>query len=308
MKTPPRLVLFAALATVLAGTAHAATKTVSFDLGGFTRSYVYTAPGDAHAPMAVVLVLPDSGVDGATALDRYRWKALAASKGFIAVGLDPLPVEPAKPEMFQTNPGFWSDGSGRGNAKRGDLDDVAFARAALDDLGHRIRIDPKRIFATGFGNGGSMAHRLGAELSDRLAAIAPVAGHLWKPAVPDTPLSVLMIYGASDPADPVMGGPGINVWSHQYERRPATTSDALSWTKALACKSGPVAQPLPNNVTRSAWRGCAGDTGVDYVVVPGMGHHWPDGVDDEQPSLGPAADALDGTAFIWEWFTTHPRS
>ncbi len=32
---------------------------------------------------------------------------------------------------------------------------------------------------TGFSNGASMAFRVGIELSDRVAAIAPVAGALW---------------------------------------------------------------------------------------------------------------------------------
>ena len=35
---------------------------------------------------------------------------------------------------------------------------------------------PKRVYATGMSNGGMMCYRLAAELSDRIAAIAPVAG------------------------------------------------------------------------------------------------------------------------------------
>ncbi len=290
-----------------ATTAKAETKTVSLTVDEYERSYTYVTPAGTQAPLPVVIVLPDSGEDGATALDRYRWASLARREGFVVLGLDPLPVDPLKPEMFQTNPGFWSDGSGRGNARRGDLDDVAFARAALDDLSHRVHIDPLRVYATGFGNGGSMAHHLGMMLSDRLAAVAPVSGHLWGKGTPDRPLPVLMIYGASDPADPISGGPGLNVWSHAFERRPATTADATGWVQALACKTGPTANPLPKGVTDARWTGCNGDATVDYLVVPGQGHHWPDGVDDELSSLGPAADALDGTGFIWEWFKAHPR-
>ncbi|MCC7086513.1 MAG: DDE-type integrase/transposase/recombinase [Pirellulales bacterium] len=37
-------------------------------------------------------------------------------------------------------------------------------------------IDPKQVYATGMSNGGMMCYRLAAELSDRIAAVAPVAG------------------------------------------------------------------------------------------------------------------------------------
>ena len=56
------------------------------------------------------------------------------------------------------------------------VDDVAFGRALLNDLEKVVKVDPKRIFATGISNGGMMAYRLASELSDRIAAIAPVGG------------------------------------------------------------------------------------------------------------------------------------
>jgi polyhydroxybutyrate depolymerase len=37
-------------------------------------------------------------------------------------------------------------------------------------------VDRLRVYATGFSNGAMMTHRLGAELPDVLAAIAPVSG------------------------------------------------------------------------------------------------------------------------------------
>ena len=46
----------------------------------------------------------------------------------------------------------------------------------LDDVGGVVHVDPKRVYATGMSNGGMMCYRLAAELSDRIAAIAPVSG------------------------------------------------------------------------------------------------------------------------------------
>ena len=57
-----------------------------------------------------------------------------------------------------------------------NVDDVAFIRALLDDLMRAYQVDAKRVYATGMSNGAIMAYRLASELSDRIAAIAPVAG------------------------------------------------------------------------------------------------------------------------------------
>jgi polyhydroxybutyrate depolymerase len=301
-------ILLIGVAAALATTAHAANmKGVTLKMGDYDRSYVYTTTGGTTDPVAVVLVLPDSGEDGATALERYRWSGLAAKEGFVAVGLDALPVEPEKPEMFQTNPYFWSDGSGRGNAHRGDLDDVAYVNAVLGDLSRRIKVDSRRVYATGFGNGASMVHRLGMQLSDRIVAIAPVSGYLWNAGIPDNFLPVMMIYGSADPVEPIRGGYGINMWTHQMDQAPATTASAVGWVQALGCKTGPTGSKLPSEVTQTSWSDCAGKASVDYIVVPGQGHHWPGGVDDDMSSLGPNTAALDATPFIWDWFKNHSR-
>ena len=117
-----------------------------------------------------------------------------------------------------------------------------------------------------------------------------------------------MIYGAADPAEPIRGGMAINQWTHQLEPAPATTQSAMDWVHGMGCKTGPTGSKLPNEVTRTSWSDCAGKATIDYIVVPGEGHHWPDGVDDEMASLGPNSNALDATPFIWEWFKSHAKN
>jgi polyhydroxybutyrate depolymerase len=297
-------VLALLLSCVAATAATAAEKTVKLEVQGYDRTYTYHSP-DAKGRLPLVLVLPESGVSGADALTQYRWSALADKEKFIAVGLDALPVEPAKAEMFQTNPSYWSDGSGRGNAFRGHLDDSAYVRAVLDDLDDRLSLDPKRIYATGIGNGGSMANELGVTLSGRLAAIAPVMGHLWDSDRPANAISVLMIYGAKDTVDPVEGGMGINQWTHGFDRRPAASDTAHAWAKDLACPGDPTVTSN-DTMNRNEWTGCMGNASVEYVILPNQGHHWPGGVDDGLSSLGPNG-SFDATGFIWQWFKDHPK-
>ncbi len=65
------------------------------------------------------------------------------------------------------------------------IDDVGYARVMLDDLARQFNIDKKRVYATGISNGAMMCYRLACELSDRIAAIAPVAGPWASPvAIP----------------------------------------------------------------------------------------------------------------------------
>jgi poly(3-hydroxybutyrate) depolymerase len=55
-------------------------------------------------------------------------------------------------------------------------DDVPRIEALLDAIEALGCTDPDRVYATGVSNGGGFAARLGCELSDRIAAVAPVAG------------------------------------------------------------------------------------------------------------------------------------
>jgi polyhydroxybutyrate depolymerase len=70
----------------------------------------------------------------------------------------------------------------------------------LDSLENTLCIDLDRVYATGMSNGGMLAHRLGCAMSDRFAAIAPVAGTLAKGfnCAPELPISLMHIHGDND--------------------------------------------------------------------------------------------------------------
>src|SRR5690349_18796236 len=68
----------------------------------------------------------------------------------------------------------WNAGDCCGTASASGVDDVGLVGAILDRLETEMCVDTARIYSTGFSNGGFLSHRLGCELSDRIAAIAPV--------------------------------------------------------------------------------------------------------------------------------------
>jgi len=72
----------------------------------------------------------------------------------------------------------WNAGRCCGFASTSDVDDVGFINALIDTLLANYSIDMNRVYATGMSNGGFMSYRLACEISDRIAAIAPVAASM----------------------------------------------------------------------------------------------------------------------------------
>src|SRR6185295_8276969 len=61
------------------------------------------------------------------------------------------------------------------NISTGFPDDVDFTSALIDSLKQDYSVDSLCVYATGMSMGGFMSYVLGCELSDKIAAIAPVA-------------------------------------------------------------------------------------------------------------------------------------
>jgi polyhydroxybutyrate depolymerase len=74
----------------------------------------------------------------------------------------------------------------------------------------------------------SLAFRLGAELGDVVAAIAPVAGHCWIDPPRFTGLPPLLhIAGGADPLNPLEGGEVETPWGYG-EYHPPAVAEARS--------------------------------------------------------------------------------
>jgi polyhydroxybutyrate depolymerase len=204
----------------------------------------------------------------------------------------------------------WNDGRAGVN---GDVDDVAFIATLIDEIAADHAIDRSRVYVTGASNGGMMTYRIGCELSDRVAAIAPVIGNLPEelPCKPTAPLSVLAINGTADPLVPYNGG-------HVARDRGQVLSAALS-TLAFAHAAGcgaadpTVEEPDVDTdddsrtfVTRYA---CPAPVQVSLITLGGAGHTWPGGVQYlPKLAIGGVSRDFDGAERIWEFFEPHTRN
>lgn len=87
-------------------------------------------------------------------------------------------------------------------------DEFAFVGQVLDDVVARFPIDPRRILASGFSQGGSMVWSLACRTPRRFAAFAPIAGAFWEPlpASCESPRPPLIhVHGTSDMTVPLAG-------------------------------------------------------------------------------------------------------
>jgi polyhydroxybutyrate depolymerase len=228
------------------------------------------------------------------------WGAKADSAGFLAVLPEGLPPDPASPPRFLQNPPLWNDGSGRTPPR----EDVAFVAAVIDDLAAQHLIDTRRVFVTGFSNGAGLAFRVAAELSPRIAAVAPVAGHCWlSDPRPEMSRATLFLIGDADPLVPLAGGTVTTPWG-RTEVRPSVAATLEKWAMALGCALTP--RRAQDGEVREDVYG-PGREGVTLraITIAGLGHHWPGGRGELSRRLaGPPSDHLNATDVIWEFFRT----
>ncbi len=241
-----------------------------FSFEGRTRTYFFHIPAsyDPAKATSLVIVLHTEQSNARGAIRMSGMNAKADQEGFIAVY--PNGTGPSEDGTLT-----WNAWNCCGYASMNNVNDVGFICAMIDRLAKQYSIDPKRIYATGFSNGAMMAHRLGCELSGKIAAIGPVAGSLnrEKPH-PAGPVSVILFHGTGDKIVPFK----------------SASDAALFWARWDQCKLTSRREPQ-GDIIRETFPGGDNKTEVALVTIQGQGHAWP----------GSATDV------IWEFFKNHPK-
>lgn len=181
----------------------------------------------------------------------------------------------------------WNAGACCGTAQTENLDDVAFARAIVKWTQARYCIDAKRVYATGFSNGGFLAHRLACEASDVFAAIASVAAvNGVASCAPPRPVSVLTINGTGDPIVPVQGNAGLGF--------PSLAATLAGWHQRNQCETTAMPTLHVGSATCERRR-CANATAVEACLLTSVDHRWPGGT---MPGVN--SNDLVATEYIWQ--------
>ncbi|MBK6485670.1 MAG: polyhydroxybutyrate depolymerase [Gemmatimonadetes bacterium] len=276
----------------------------SFVYQGVTRRYVVRAPRGADRsgqPLPVVFVLHGGGGDAANAERMTGFTRLVQREQVIVVYPEGTSARARIPTLT------WNAGHCCGYAMERRIDDVGFISALLDTLAVRYRVDPARVYATGMSNGAMMSHRLGRELSHRIAAIAPVVGAVFgDEALPPQPVSALMINGLLDASVPAAGGPPGGRFKGEWDGTPTMPNVAQGtfWARAGGCAAEP---RRDQRGTLMYWRwDCPSGRAVELYQVEDNGHAWPGGTSGSRLGDKPST-SMDATAVIWAFFKAHAR-
>jgi polyhydroxybutyrate depolymerase len=188
-------------------------------------------------------------------------------------------------------------------------DDVAFLNQMLDQLATKYSVDTHRIYATGLGDGGFMALRMGCSMADRVAAIAPVGADLPKTMIclPARAVPALLLNGTEDPVVPYGGG---NYKPGQFHLLSAEDS-AKTWAKFDRCGEKPAQGKLPpadkggKETKTFTFSGCQDNAQVALYAVKDAGNTWPGGEQYmSEKEVGKVSNALNANETIWSFLGT----
>jgi polyhydroxybutyrate depolymerase len=268
------------------GTRPQADSVWTITSGGRERTFRVHVPPSYNPATPTALVLNFHGVNCTSnqqiLLSQMPQKSDAA--GFIAV----------HPEGINKS---WNGGTCCGTAMSEHIDDVAFTKALLDDVESKLCIDKRRIFATGISNGGYMTNRLGCELADRIAAIAPVAGGtLVFNCNPSRPVPVLYFHGTEDQIVPYQGG--------FMGGLPAASKTFTDWANRNGCTGSPVTTFTNGDVHCESYQTCSAGVEVTLCTIEGGGHTWPGGT--PVPPLGVTTNDINANDAMWSFFERFP--
>jgi polyhydroxybutyrate depolymerase len=269
---------------------------VSLPYEGLSRSYLIYVPRSYNPsrPTPLILVFHGGLGNAARMPPLTGMNELAEEKGFIVVYPNGIGRDPDGDRLT------WNAGGCCGAAQRRNVDDVGFTRTIIEQVSRQFRIDAQRVYATGISNGAMMAYRLACDLSDRISAIAPVAGaSMAERCNPQRPIPVIHFHGLADQNAPFRGGMGARSVAGVPHRSVPDTINGLR--QSNECQK-------PGRYSRigdaqfeefSCRRGGA----IVLVTIEGGGHTWPGGQrNDSRGRNEYSSRSISASREMWRFF------
>ncbi|MEK7812724.1 MAG: PHB depolymerase family esterase, partial [Candidatus Desantisbacteria bacterium] len=255
---------------------------------------------DENTSTAVVLVFHGGLGNPAQQRSDSRMDSVADKYGFIV-------VYPAGTGILEDRLLTFNSGSGFGYAKENNIDDVGFTRALLDDIETFLNVDKNRVYATGFSNGAFMCYRLAFELSDRIAAFAPVSGVLGvEPSAYNLskPVPIIHFHGKEDEYVPYEGGVGTK--SIEPISHPSVSETIQFWVDHNGCPEEPTEETRIGKAVCTVYApGKEGSEVILWTLEDG-GHTWPGGSSTlSESQVGKINTDISASELMWQFFETH---
>ncbi len=278
---------------------------------GHKRTYLLHKPSglDKEKPVPLLIALHGGHGNGKRMIDLTysKFNTLADKEGFIVV----------YPNGIGRN---WNDGRlnmpAAYKAHNRNIDDVGFISILIDELIKTCNIDPKHVYVTGMSNGALMTYRLAIELSNKIAAAAPVCGNIPTDikSKPIKPVALLIINGTDDPLIPFNGG-YVHFFKKQLGKVASTNESVTFWVKNNKITNLPEIEKLPDSaptdgchVIKTSY-GSSGEKGeVVLLTIKGGGHTWPGGWQYlNKKWIGNTCYDINACELIWEFCKLHSK-
>lgn len=298
----------------LAGT----IDTGSITSGGVSRTYTFYEPDSLGASAHPLLIaLHGSGGSGNGMMDsitEYVFNTNAEADKWIVVYPDGIEVD---------GKGRWNDC--RITEENPTTDDVLFVSDLIDHFEGLYNIDPRRIYVAGHSNGSMLTHRIGIELSDRVAAIAGTTGSLAADGEGNTEcggavhaMPVLYEAATTDPVIPYAGG---SVGDSDLRSQEDTVA---FWVAANGANPTPTVESVDDGgaedhttLTKYTYSGGSEGTEVIYYKAEPSdgeeaedfpGHAWPSPTQFgalKRSQLGWKPQDIEFAELAWDFFSSH---
>jgi len=280
---------------------------VELFVGNLQREFYYHAPkGVSEKPQLIFVLHGSTGTPEVAQLSTgHQFDKLADESK------DAIIVYPAGYHKY------WNDCRkvATYDAKKQNIDDVAFFGKMIAYFKERYHIDTARVFAVGHSNGGHMCYKLAKEKPEWFKGVAAISASLPVDENNDCydahqPVSVLVMNGTSDPINPFNGG---EVVAGDGQKRGAVRSTDQTiqyWIENDSCNAAPTITNFPDldasdNSTAAAYLYQNAMTGkqVELVKITNGGHVIPNPTFSLWPkSLGNVNKDINAPKIIWDFF------
>lgn len=265
---------------------------------------LYKPAGLADGPAPLVLAFHGGGGVPENMVDLSGFNELADRLGFLV----------AYPSGSGSTPTrlFWNILLSGTYATVNELDDLGFVSNVIDKVSAMAPVDPKRIYAAGFSQGGMLCYRLACDpdLSSRIAAIA-VVGATMTVASDDCrgsrPVPLISFHGKQDPFSKFAGGIADKAPRNDLVPRPGVEESILNWVRRGGLPETPSASGASGSAVMQQYGPDARGFQVVSWVFEDGGHTWPGSAGNlPEWMMGKVNKEVDATLLIWDFFKSHP--
>jgi polyhydroxybutyrate depolymerase len=280
------------------GTAEVVDQPASAAVPGGERRYLLTAPPSIE-PLPVVLDLHGYGESPEEQSRTSRAGSIGLEEGFITI----TPAGSGTPLTWQV--------SGT------ESPDVAVLDAIVAAVAAERCVDMRRIYAMGFASGGIMATILACSDSERIAAVAVVAGMTtFEGCEPDRSVAMLGVHGTGDPVLLFNGGIGDASYLQGGTQKPYVPPPgdvdldgegmpeiARTWATLQGCDASDASDEQVTDDVIVRTFACPEES-VRFVIVEGGGRSWPgsDHSATKAGTFGPVIMDWNATREAWAFF------